>query len=50
VPREHAASVLEAAKAKQAAETEQLRQIKEGTVDRSWVDKALEAKGCEYVD
>ncbi|WNJ98815.1 RraA family protein [Thalassospiraceae bacterium LMO-JJ14] len=50
VPREHAQSVLEAAKAKQKAEVAQLKQIKEGTVDRSWVDEALAAKGCEYVD
>jgi regulator of RNase E activity RraA len=50
VPKEEAATVLEAARAKKAAEEKQMAAIADGTVDRSWVDKALNDKGCEFVD
>lgn len=50
VPQQQAASVLEAAKAKQAAELRELESIHAGTSDRSWVDKALKEKNCEIED
>ena len=34
------------AQAKQAAEVDQIKAIKAGTVDRSWVDAALKRLGC----
>lgn len=49
VPQADARAVLEATLAKQAAEERQMQQIREYTNDRSWVDKALEAAGVEYV-
>lgn len=50
VPKEDAATVLEQAKAKQQAEQAQLQSTLEGTLDKSWVDKALEDLGCTWVD
>ncbi|MEQ8227802.1 MAG: RraA family protein [Rhodospirillales bacterium] len=50
VPKEQAETVLEAARAKNDAEEKQMKAIADGTVDRSWVDKALTDKGCEFVD
>ncbi|WP_280566711.1 RraA family protein [Chromohalobacter sp. 296-RDG] len=46
VPYDAAATVLKAAQAKQAAEDKQMAVIQAGQNDRSWVDKALEATGC----
>lgn len=46
VPYDAAATVLKAAQAKQAAEDKQMAAIQAGQNDRSWVDKALEATGC----
>ncbi|MFC3126043.1 RraA family protein [Pseudoroseomonas globiformis] len=46
VPRLDAEAVLAAAEAKQAAELREMAAIREGTSDRSWVDKALQARGC----
>jgi|TARA_R110002012_G_scaffold120592_1_gene269986 regulator of RNase E activity RraA len=43
------ADVLQATKDKQAAEHRQMAQIENRTNDRSWVDKALLATGCEIV-
>jgi regulator of RNase E activity RraA len=45
VPLEHAEAILASAKAILAKETNSMKQIKAGTVDRSWVDKALKEKG-----
>ena len=45
VPQEHAETVLASAKAILVKETNSMKQIKAGTVDRSWVDKALKEKG-----
>ncbi|MCE8016119.1 RraA family protein [Halomonas sp. MCCC 1A17488] len=46
VPFDDAATVLEAAQAKHAAEENQMAAIHAGKNDRSWVDKALQATGC----
>ncbi len=46
VPFDHVESVLKATQAKQAAEVDQIKAIKAGTVDRSWVDAALKRLGC----
>ncbi|MFC0266785.1 RraA family protein [Kushneria aurantia] len=48
VPFDGLREILEAARAKQAAEEKQMAAIKEGRVDRSWVDRALEASGCTF--
>jgi hypothetical protein len=45
VPLEHAEAILASAKAILAKEENSMKQIKAGTVDRSWVDKALKEKG-----
>ena len=45
VPQEHAEAILASAKAILAKETSSMKQIKAGTVDRGWVDKALKEKG-----
>ena len=47
VPLEHAEAILASAKAILAKETNSMKQIKAGTVDRSWVDKALKEKGYQ---
>ncbi|WP_110601896.1 RraA family protein [Salinicola lusitanus] len=49
VPYDDAETVLEAAQAKQAAEEKQMAAIHAGENDRSWVDAALKAAGCEMV-
>lgn len=50
VPRAGAAQVLERAQAKQQAEEAQMVKIREGQLDRSWVDKTLIERGCEFID
>jgi len=45
VPQEQAEKVLASAKAILEKETASMKQIQAGTVDRSWVDKALRDKG-----
>jgi len=45
VPQEHAQAILASAKAILAKEEGSMKQIKAGTVDRSWVDKTLREKG-----
>ncbi|UMA65351.1 RraA family protein [Roseivivax marinus] len=47
VPYDDLEAVYEATMAKQAAEEKQMKAIAEGTNDRSWVDKALAAAGCQ---
>jgi regulator of RNase E activity RraA len=47
VPQAEAADLIAKAKKKAADEAETFRQIAKGTIDRSWVDKALKAKGCQ---
>lgn len=50
VPKAEAAEILRATQAKQAAEQVQMAEIEAGTLDRDWVDAALKAKGCEFLD
>jgi regulator of RNase E activity RraA len=50
VPQDQAEVVYTAAKAKNEAENRQMEVTEAGTVDRSWVDKALERLGCEFVE
>ncbi|MEH7375716.1 RraA family protein [Neobacillus drentensis] len=47
VPLEHAVELLKLIKQQQIREEDILRSIKDGTVDRSWVDQTLQQKGCE---
>ena len=47
IPQERAEAILELAKAQQAREADILRSIADGTIDRSWVDTTLAAKGVE---
>jgi regulator of RNase E activity RraA len=47
VPQEHAGEILASAKAILAKEKASMKQIRAGTVDRNWVDKALKEKGYE---
>lgn len=46
VPYDQIAEVYDRASAKHAAEEKQMRQIAEGTNDRSWVLESLKKKGC----
>ena len=46
VPYDHVAEIYDRAAAKHAAEEKQMRQIAEGTNDRSWVLESLKKKGC----
>lgn len=46
VPFGNLEEVLTAARAKQTAEEKQMAAIQAGTIDRSWVNRALEASGC----
>ncbi|HVV39697.1 MAG TPA: RraA family protein [Nitrobacter sp.] len=46
VPFDAAADLLKAAEAKHQAETRQMAAIRNGTVDRSWVDATLTRLGC----
>lgn len=48
IPRDELASVLEAAEALRGKEDLALRQAESGTLDRSWIDAALQAGGCNY--
>lgn len=50
IPRKDAAKVLEDAKKFQAADEGKLIKTREGTINRSWVDKALETKEFEIID
>lgn len=48
VPQEVAAELLEKVKVQEASENKMFESIENGTVDRSWVDKTLKQKGCEF--
>ena len=48
IPLEQAERVLASAKAILEKETAAMKQIQAGTVDRSWVDKALKEKGYRF--
>lgn len=45
-----APGILEKANIKFKKEQETFKSIESGTLDRSWVDKALKEKGCEFID
>lgn len=49
VGRDDLAVTLVAAQKKLAAETIQMEQTEAGTVDKSWIDKVLAQKGCEFL-
>ena len=46
IPVDQAPDILAKAEAHNAQEEKLLRQIEDGTVDRSWVDEALKMRGC----
>ena len=46
IPVDQAPDILAKAEAHNAQEEKLLRQIEDGTVDRSWVDEALKTRGC----
>ena len=48
VAKADAAAVIAATEAKNQAEIKQMAEIEAGTLDRSWVDAALKAKGCSF--
>ena len=48
VPIDQAQDILEQTQKKNEAEARQLQAIADGTNDRSWVDQALKARGCEF--
>lgn len=50
VPRDQASAIAERARAKKAAEDKQMATTHQGLLDRSWVDRSLEQRGCEFVD
>ena len=50
IPRQDAEDVLEAVKAFQQNDRRKLQAAIDGTADRSWVMKQLEAKKCEFRD
>ncbi|MCM3762291.1 RraA family protein [Alkalihalobacillus oceani] len=49
VAKEDAIQVLDQAKKVQEKEEEIIQSIYKGKWDRSWIDRALEQKGCEYI-
>ncbi|UOR14040.1 RraA family protein [Halobacillus amylolyticus] len=50
VPYQRANDMIKLAQEQQRQEKQILQSIKDGTLDRKWVDKILEAKGCEFPD
>ena len=50
IPRGDAPGILEDAKKFQAADSAKLEKTKAGTIDRSWVDRAISEKGFEIID
>jgi RraA family protein len=50
VPAEEAETVLAATEAKQAAEQREIAAVRAGTLDRSWIDETLKARGCSFED
>ena len=50
IPRKDAPAVLEAAKKFKANDNRKEAASKDGSVDRSWVEKSLESKGFEIID
>ncbi len=50
IPRRDAARILDEARKFSANDRAKLQAAANGTADRSWVDKSLNAKGCEIID
>lgn len=50
VKPEDALELIEKTKAKNSAEQITMKQIEQLAWDRTWVDKALKERGCEYID
>ncbi len=50
IPQKDAAAIIEKAKEKNAADMEGLKKSRSGQAKRMWVEKALEAAGCEIID
>ncbi len=50
IPAGEAEAVLAATEAKQAAEQREIAAVRAGTLDRSWIDETLKARGCTFVD
>ena len=50
IPRRDAAALLKAARKFSANDKAKFEAAQSGTADRSWVEKSLEAKGCEIID
>jgi hypothetical protein len=49
VPLDDAEYVAGEAKKVVEKEAVTMRQIEEGTLDRSWVDEALKQRGCQWI-
>jgi RraA family protein len=47
---EDAPELLKKAKAKNLAEQKTMKEIEDLKWDRAWIDKALQDRGCEYID
>jgi len=50
IPRLDAAALLEASRKFSATDKAKFQAAQNGTADRSWVEKSLEAKGCAIID
>ena len=50
IPRQDAAALLESAQAFSVSDQAKFEAAKNGTADRSWVEKSLAAKGCDIID
>ncbi len=50
IPRQDAAAILEAARKFSANDKAKVASALTGTQDRSWVDKSLDAAGCEIIE
>lgn len=50
VPRAEAGAIAARARAKKAAEDQQMATTRQGLLDRSWVDRSLAQRGCEFLD
>jgi regulator of RNase E activity RraA len=49
VPLEEAEAVAEKVRETVEKEATQMREIDEGTLDRSWIDRTLEQRGCRWI-
>lgn len=49
VPAEHAEALIAKVHATMALESNQMAEIAARTIDRSWVDRLLQQKGCEWI-